>query len=424
MSLLMSSSRHRSSQFTALSREWLIKQSLIEFAMHGRRRAETKALKRDPKISAKLAKKASLWYQLQTELLKRRRELTTTNKNISNTLSSTTRSTTTADTTSTTTTTLQLIENALSVNPDPLWLWNFRRELISSLPNCFSWENEASLTQAALESNPKAYGAWHHRKWCCQKSIAPGNSPNSSILLESELALTAMFLQHDERNFHCWSYRRFVVSCLLHGHDGAGVWQIDEMEYMGAQIGGGSCTDPTKPTLPKVVLDIHPQALSILEAEWKFTDQKIRANFSNFSAFHYRSKLLPILKKDFKSEFETINNAICTEPDDQTAWWYQSFLLEYASSQGNKDDTATAKKLDDNHNIILTDHIALLRELQDETENKSKWVLLGLFKALSFQTGEQQTLEEQRDILQRLETVDSDRKMRYQYLQRNLETAN
>jgi geranylgeranyl transferase type-2 subunit alpha len=375
--------------------------------MHGRRRAETKALKRDPKIAEKLAKKATLWYQLQTELLKRRANSST------------------SDHDETAATTLQLIDKALSVNPDPLWLWNFRRDLLckttaSSDDAClFSWESEASMTQAALENNPKAYGAWHHRKWACQKQTATTNSSTTHIL-ESELALTAILLQRDERNFHCWSYRRFVVSCLLHGCDGAGVWQWnDEVDHMGAQIGG------QHPPAAAAVggLPISPNALNILEQEWNFTDRKIRDNFSNFSAFHYRSKLLPILKKDLTNEFETIvNNAICTEPDDQTAWWYQSFLLEYAAV--NNDDAA-AMKLDES---VLTDHIALLRELQEEMENKSKWVLLGLFKALSFfhhhhpnDQNDQTIRKEQRDILQRLEIVDSDRKMRYKHLLRNLD---
>jgi Protein prenyltransferase alpha subunit repeat len=430
--------------------------------MHGRRRAEHKALQRDPQIAAKLAKKASLWCRLQTELLRRRREKIYLSE------------------------TLELIDNALSVNPDPLWLWNFRREFFlvavaseesssaavtgsSATDDCFDWEREAAVTQSALENNPKAYGAWHHRKWslCRQQQIqqqqqvrvaatTSADDDDGSIVLESELLLTASFLQRDERNFHCWSYRRFVVSLLLHGPVGMGAWQImddtDGAEHlmMGAQIGGGGGhhygnnnnkkeEENHPPLLPNNVnhpLPNNAKALSILEAEWNFTDEKIRDNFSNCSAIHYRSKLLVILHKDVNTEMTTIvNNAICTEPDDQTAWWYQSFLLQYAAAASSSEETyggdnvATTPLL--LNEKVLNEHIALLRELQDEMENQSKWVLLGLLNALSFRRRSDNsnhaanTEEEQRAILQRLATtVDPDRRMRYLRLLRDLAEQN
>jgi geranylgeranyl transferase type-2 subunit alpha len=421
--------------------------------MHGRRRAEHKALQRDPQIAAKLAKKASLWCQLQTELLQRRRDQNHSSE------------------------TLELIDNALSVNPDPLWLWNFRREFFvvavvaaesaaavsgsSVTDDCFDWEREAAVTQNALENNPKAYGAWHHRKWslCRQQqqlqvgvatttttTTSADDDDGSNIVLESELQLTASFLQRDERNFHCWSYRRFVVSLLLHGPVGMGVWQVlDENDgvanlMMGAQIGGSGGhhhSTNKEENHPPLLLPNNSAALSILEAEWLFTDEKIRDNFSNCSAIHYRSKLLVILHKDINVEMTTIvNNAICTEPDDQTAWWYQSFLLQYAAAGAAESSSASSGETGGGDNVastrlllddkVLSEHIALLRELQAEMENQSKWVLLGLLNALSFQqrsdNSNETNVEEQRAILHRLATtVDPDRRMRYLLLLRDLE---
>jgi geranylgeranyl transferase type-2 subunit alpha len=56
-------------------------------------------------------------------------------------------------------------------------------------------------TQAALRKNPKSYGTWHHRRWVvCQGHCS----------LERELVLCTQLLDLDERNFHCWSYRRCV----------------------------------------------------------------------------------------------------------------------------------------------------------------------------------------------------------------------
>lgn len=146
---------------------------------------------------------------------------------------------------------------------------------------------ELALTQNALQSrNPKSYGAWHHRKWmltlCCT-GTAPGvekhltklgtaASPaavptseatvatagqssefteciphlNSAASPSGELELCGQFLKLDERNFHCWKYRRFVV-----------------------QVGN----------VP-------------LESELAYTDELIQRNFSNYSAWHYRASLL------------------------------------------------------------------------------------------------------------------------------------
>ena len=142
-------------------------------------------------------------------------------------------------------------------------------------------EAELTLTQTALQSrNPKSYGAWHHRQWmltlCCT-GTAPGVTPylaklqraasgtahaetgegpalsqdcqavlKSAASPAAELELCGQFLKLDERNFHCWNYRRYIV-------------QIGEIP---------------------------------LEDELQYTNELIQRNFSNYSAWHYRASLL------------------------------------------------------------------------------------------------------------------------------------
>ena len=100
-----------------------------------------------------------------------------------------------------------------------------------------------------------------------------------------------MFLKEDQRNFHCWNYRRFIV------------------------------------TLGNIKPDL----------EYEFSNEKIKENFSNYSAFHHRSVYivliiknnnynLDIMKDLVNEEIDIITNAIFTEPDDQSSWWYLLFL--------------------------------------------------------------------------------------------------
>ena len=124
------------------------------------------------------------------------------------------------------------------------------------------------------------------------------------------------FVQTDDRNFHCWDHRRAV--CEL-----AGVTS---------------------------------------DAEWQYTTEKINENFSNYSTYHYRSKLmtkvsvivpcetllicyctktihfcfqlypsspngLVVPEAILRAEFKTALTAIYTDPDDSTAFFYLQWLL-------------------------------------------------------------------------------------------------
>ncbi|XP_068127555.1 geranylgeranyl transferase type-2 subunit alpha [Hyperolius riggenbachi] len=186
---------------------------------------------------------------------------------------------------------LELTTQILSLNPDFASLWNLRREVFLALGNERSEEKirslyvgELSFLESCLRVNPKSYGTWYHRCWVMNHMPEPDWA--------RELQLCNRFLEIDERNFHCWDYRRFVTQSSL-------VPVTDELEL---------------------------------------TSNLITKNFSNYSSWHYRSKLLPQIHPDpqrrgrlseeaLLSELELVQNAFFTDPNDQSAWFYHRWLL-------------------------------------------------------------------------------------------------
>lgn len=174
---------------------------------------------------------------------------------------------------------LKSSEGLLRANPDIVTLWNYRKEILLNLkPSKEIINDELYLTEKCLIVNPKSYSAWYHRNWVLD-NVDPSPDWNK------ELSLCKKYLEMDERNFHCWDYRQIVAS---------------------------KCQEPN-------------------ENELQFTIKKIESNFSNYSAWHYRSKLFTAAGKDEEctkiAELSLVENAVFTDPSDQSAWIYQRWLI-------------------------------------------------------------------------------------------------
>ncbi|CAO3691655.1 unnamed protein product [Umbelopsis ramanniana] len=193
--------------------------------------------------------------------------------------------------------TLRLTSNILQLNPDYYTIWNYRREiLLQGIFPTMDDEAKQQVLQQELEFfmqliriNPKSYSMWNHRRWCLSVMSKPD--------WQQEFKLVGKMLDLDARNFHGWSYRRNVVANIREQ-------QVDTKEI------------DTK--------------------EFEYTSTKIKQSFSNYSAWHYRSKVLPSILKDMtdeertaigKKELDLIKNALYTEPDDQSAWLYYWWLV-------------------------------------------------------------------------------------------------
>jgi geranylgeranyl transferase type-2 subunit alpha len=128
------------------------------------------------------------------------------------------------------------------------------------------------------------------------------------------------------------------------------------------------------------------------------------------------------------TEFQLVENAIFTEPDDQTAWWYHRFLLDTAgqavSHATYATDGASNSNSDSNSNIHSDWYAALLQQQQSQLQElvsevaDSKWAWLGYLLVLErlHDYHIYDTVQEQADILQQLMTLDPDRQARYRHL--------
>ncbi|KAK4052442.1 hypothetical protein OIV83_002244 [Microbotryomycetes sp. JL201] len=202
--------------------------------------------------------------------------------------------------------TLALSARVLLINPEYQTGWSIRRRILldAVLPSISDendkvalLEQDVQLTNQALQYNPKNYSVWEHRKWCLQQM---GTNANWKF----ELKMVEAYLEKDGRNFHSWDYRRYLVATLA--------------------------------SLPP----IEGVPTSSTESELAFTTRKISANFSNFSAWHYRTKLLAKLWQEngwdesnpdrtaqTESEFDLVKQALWSDPNDQSAWLYHRWLV-------------------------------------------------------------------------------------------------
>ncbi|KAL4065365.1 rab-protein geranylgeranyltransferase, partial [Scleroderma citrinum] len=275
----------------------------------------------------------------------------------------------------------EITQRLLQVNPEFYTVWNYRRNIMLNgiFPNNTPDQindllaNELMLTTLALKENPKVYWLWNHRRWCLQ-NIPDGplidGQPSLqwiSASWDKELALVEKMLNTDPRNFHAWNYRRYVLASMPVQRPGT--------------------------------------------AELAYTSRKISASFSNFSAWHQRSKIYstlwnlgqldPVKARD--QEFELVHNAIYTDPEDQSAWIYHRWLI----GSGDNEDQ-------------LRREIAIIEELLSEQPN-SKWCMDSLVyynKLLleQHQPDDDELREKCLMILQQLEVIDPSRRFRYQDL--------
>ncbi|KAI7995865.1 Geranylgeranyl transferase type-2 subunit alpha 1 [Camellia lanceoleosa] len=175
----------------------------------------------------------------------------------------------------------------LEANPEYLTAWNYKKfdveHILSHLetdteidPDSIKsiYSEELRVMECALARNYRSYGAWYHRKWVLSKG-------HSSI--HQELQLLGVFLKKDSRNFHVWNYQRFIAA-LKNRSD---------------------------------------------EEKLHFTTDLINKILSNYSSWHNQKAQGSFSKeKVLTAEYDLVHQALFTNPDDQSGWFYHLWLIE------------------------------------------------------------------------------------------------
>ncbi|KAA8648769.1 Rab geranylgeranyltransferase BET4 [Aspergillus tanneri] len=187
--------------------------------------------------------------------------------------------------------TLQKISELLGRNPEYYTVWNYRRQVLrhefsralsndseeSAADQITAWiKKDLQFLIPLLRSFPKCYWIWNYRLWLLDEARRLLPLPVVRRLWEEELA-------------------------LLH--------------LTSKETGKASRT----------------------QEEFEYAKKMIGANLSNFSAWHYRTKLIQRLlneqsatdderRKMLDDELELIHRALC-DPYDQSLWFYHQNLM-------------------------------------------------------------------------------------------------
>ncbi|RMZ85034.1 hypothetical protein DV738_g369, partial [Chaetothyriales sp. CBS 135597] len=308
---------------------------------------------------------------------------------------------------------LQKTAELLRQNPEYYTVWNHRRRIYVNEINSLAAQVEAGeLTEEAKASQvldfiqldlqflfplllkfPKCYWIWNHRLWLLEQATQLVPTEKSTALWTEELGLVGKMLTRDSRNFHGWGYRRMVITSL-------------------EQLKGES----------------------MARSELDYTTKMIKANLSNFSAWHNRSQLLlRILNEQQASdterrrmlddELELIHKALF-DPYDQSLWFYHQNLM-CALDPRTAQATMAPNLSNEERREYLAKEQEFVEELLEDADD-CKWVFQALVEIALVQAevGGGKIEEEQkgrvRAHLEKLKTLDPLRKGRWTDLEQKL----
>lgn len=322
--------------------------------------------------------------------------------------------------------TLALTSKLLSENPEYYTIWNDRRRILQHIlsdKSSASPETTAKLLSSdlafllpLLKLYPKCYWIWNHRLWLLEQYSVHLPASAARKAWQGELALVGMMHARDSRNFHGWDYRRIVVERLRRFETEAAAQETDDT------LAGKEQETSQDP------------ATSLVESEFAYTRKMVAQNLSNFSAWHARSKLIPLVlaarnaspadrRALFVTELSYLKEALLMDPYDQSLWKYHQYLMFVLMSAPDASQTWVEFR-DEDREQLLSAEIADFKELLDDTTD-CKWLYLNLVQYTAQYLGlngrnKTAPTAELRDWMQRLKDLDPLRIGRWNDLERTL----
>lgn len=271
----------------------------------------------------------------------------------------------------------------LEKNPEFNAIWNYRRDITSNLSSELEisfWNKELAFVMLQLKKYPKVYWIWNHRLWVLEHY--PTDLPK---IWQTELAVVNKLLEQDARNYHGWHYRRIVV---------------------------GKIENITNKSLDK--------------EEFEYTTNKINNNISNYSAWHQRVQIVSRMfqkgeignqRKYIQTEISYIINAIFTDAEDQSVWFYIKWFIKNDTvfkTLGKREYVQMLRDLRENIVLINNDEI-------DFSGKQNIWCLKILLVLESI-LKENESLTESNSEAYLTQLIDTDplRKKRYLHLLKDL----
>ena len=175
----------------------------------------------------------------------------------------------------------------LKLNPELTLAWNFRREILLNMDSQLRDELELLNSVMVDMRMTKSYCLWNHRRWVLLELSRRGELGESDLKNEMKIVETIHSL--DSRNFHAWSFRKFLIEKFN--------VQVDDLSY---------------------------------------STKLIESDFSNYSAWYLRTTI-PVENLNPSDELDLVWNAIFTEPNDQSAWQYHDWLMGKFAESGLED---------------------------------------------------------------------------------------